>query len=264
MHHLLIDENNFPSSSLIFLLDLMGLAHDYSLKSIVRMTQERWLQSRKERWHFEPREEHRLNYILPFLNTLGCIEPVFAKKPEYDYVLVLGGYHTRIQSRINHLIHEWERGVRFRRLVFLTGERFLDSDTEIPFFNLNEREASKECTETQLMLHIWEKSTVPSPLKNLPFTLVDTPKKISSATLSRPTTKDTVLKWLSFTPKPGKCLFISSQPFIGYQHSVITTYLPDTFTAETVGDYTEKNLPLCVYLDNLTRWLYQEQLRKKI
>src|SRR5690349_555147 len=97
MHHLLIDENQFPTPSLIFLFDLMGVSHDYSLKSMVRMTQQRWLQPSKERWHFEPREEHRIHYILPFLSRIGCVDAIWAKEKQYDYAIVLGGYHTRIE-----------------------------------------------------------------------------------------------------------------------------------------------------------------------
>lgn len=257
MHRLLIDQNSFPSPPLIFLLDLMGLSHDYSLKSIVRISQQRWLQPSKERWLFEPREEHRLNYILPFLDKLGCIDSLFAKDKEYDYALILGGYHTRLQARLAHLIDEWNQGVRFRRIVFLTGERYLDPQTEAPLFKWE-----KGRTEAELMQHMWERNFLAHPLKNLPFTFVDTPgSKDRTGAFRRPTTKDTLLKWLSFSPKPGKCLFISSQPFIGYQHSVLATYLPSSFSLETVGAPTEKNLSLSIYLDNLTRWLYQEQAR---
>ncbi len=251
MRHLLIDENSFPTPSLIFLFDLMGLTHDYSLKSMVRITQQKWLQPSKERWAFEPREEHRLNYLFAFLRKLGCVDAVCAKDKLYDYAIVLGGYHTRIQSRLKHLVNEWENGARFRRLVFLTGERFLDPCSEVPLFNVQ--------TEAELMLHLWEKDYATSPLNNLPLTVVDTPgRKDAQGIWLRPTTKDTVLKWLSYSPKPGKCLCISSQPFVGYQHSVISTYLGQGFSVETVGAYTEKDLPLSVYLDNLARWLYQE------
>jgi hypothetical protein len=254
MHHLLIDDNQFPSPSLIFLFDLMGITHDYSLKSMVRATQERWLQPCKERWHFGPKEEHRMTYIFPFLGKIGCVDAVCAKEQHYDYALVLGGYYTRIQARLKTLADEWEKGARFRRLVFLTGERFLDPHTEAPLFNFTAKQ-----TETELMLHLWKKNFASHPLQQLPFTLVDTPgRKDKEGHWVRPTTKDTILKWLSFSPMPGKCLCISSQPFVGYQHSVLSTYLPKDFSFETIGAYTEKDLPLSVYLDNLARWLYQE------
>jgi hypothetical protein len=254
MDHLLIDENHFPTPSLIFLFDLMGITHDYSLKSMVRATQQKWLQPCKECWHFDPKEEHRMGYIFPFLQKIGCVDAVYPKEQQYDYALVLGGYYTFIQSRLKTLVNEWEKGVRFRRLVFLTGERFLDPRTEAPLFNFTSKQ-----TEAELMLHLWEKHFASSTLKGLPFTLVDTPgSKNKEGNWLRPTTMDTILKWLSYAPKPGKCLCISSQPFIGYQHSVLSTYLPKNFLIETIGDGAEKDLPLSVYLDNLARWLYQE------
>lgn len=254
MDRLLIDENHFPSPSLIFLFDLMGVAHDYSLKSMVRNTQTRWLQANKERWHFDPREEHRIHYILPFLNKIGCVEAIWAKEKQYDYAIVLGGYHTRIKARLQHLCDEFARGVRFRRLVFLTGERFLDPETEAPLYGMTSKQ-----TEAELMQHIWDKNFASTPLKNLPFALIDTPGyKMPNGNWQRPTTKDTVAKWLTFSPKPGTCLCLSSQPFIGYQNAVMRSCLPSSFGVETVGAHTEKDLPLSVYLDNLARWLYQE------
>lgn len=257
MHHMLIDQNQFPTPSMIFLLDLMGVAHDYSLNSIIRVTQERWLQPSKERWHFESNEEHRLHYIFPFLYNLGCVDAIFAQSSSvYDYALIFGGYYTRMQNRIAHLVQEWERGIRFRKIVLLTGERFLDPELEAPLFNL-----SAKNTETELMISLWNKIVPEGSLKNTPLTLVDTPGyRDKEGIWRRPTTKDTLLKWFSFSPNPGKCLFISSQPFIGYQNCVINTYLPTGFSAETVGAAKEKDLPLSVYLDNLARWLYQHHL----
>jgi hypothetical protein len=245
----LIDKNGFPSPSLIFLLDLMRLPHDYSLKSIMRVTQQHWLQATKERWHFEPREEYRLNYLFPFLQKLGCIDAILAQEKVYDYALVLGGYYTRIKARLAHLAKEWERGVRFKQLIFLTGERFLDSVTESLLFPLGEK-----ATETDLMRHLFKEHPL---FDKLPLTVVDTAGTRGQKGWQRPTTKDTILKWLKSAPMPGKCLFISSQPFVKYQHSVICSALPDTFSCETVGSYTEAGLSLSVYLDNFARWLYQ-------
>jgi hypothetical protein len=245
----LIDKNGFPSSSLIFLLDLMALPHDYSLSSIVRSTQRHWLQPTKERWHFQPREEYRLAYLFPFLQKLGCIEGIVAKEKEYDYALLLGGYYTRLNARFAHLAKECEKGVCFKQLVLLTGERFLDPVTELPLFPLN-----KGATETDLMLHILKSYPL---LEKIPLTLINTPGSSHPKGWQRPTTKDTLIQWLKSNPIPGKCLFISNQPFIPYQQSVIQSTLPKEFSFETVGSYAEPGLALCVYLDNLARWLYQ-------
>lgn len=248
----MIDKNNFPSPALIFLLDLLGLPHDYSLNCLVRITQQRWLQPSKERWQFDPLDEHRLEYVFPLLRDLGCTEAVFAQEKEYDYALVLGGYYTRIQARLEHLKKEWERGVRFRWIVFLTGERFLDPDTERPLFPLKDK-----ATETDLMLYLWQVLPLPDLMKQLPFTVVDTPGyKNETGAWCRPNTQGTLLKWLSLSPLAGKCLFVSSQPFIGYQGDVIALNLPQVFSAEVVGAATEKQLPFSVYLDNIARWLH--------
>lgn len=251
----LIDKNGFPSPSLIFLLDLMGLPHDYSLSSIVRAAQRSWLQPTKEQWHFQPREEYRLSYLLPFLQKLGCIDGIKAQEKEYDYGLLLGGYYTRMNARFAHLAAECERGVSLKQLIFLTGERFLDPVTELPLYPL-----SKGATETDLMLYFLK--AYPQ-LQKIPLTVIDTPGKSGSKGWQRPTTQDTLLKWLQSAPVPGKCLFISSQPFIKYQQSVICSILPEGFSFETVGPCAEQGLALSVYLDNLARWLYQLSVLSK-
>ena len=83
----------------------------------------------------------------------------------------------------------------------------------------------------------------------------------SDGTISRANTEDTLRHWLTTDPIPGTCLAVSSQPFVGYQHSVARTVLPVNFEIETVGDISAEDEPLAVYLDTVARWLYQEKKR---
>lgn len=77
----------------------------------------------------------------------------------------------------------------------------------------------------------------------------------------RPTTEDTIKKWLETNPSSGTCLAISNNPHIGYQHSVLKTYLPDEFKLETVGSSASLELPMAFYLGEMARWMYQERQR---
>lgn len=79
--------------------------------------------------------------------------------------------------------------------------------------------------------------------------------------LVRPTTGDTVDSWLQSNLISGSCLVISNNPYVGYQDSVVRTLLPNDFKIETVGNKCSLSVVIAVYLDNLVRWLYQEQKR---
>ena len=51
----------------------------------------------------------------------------------------------------------------------------------------------------------------------------------------RPNTEDTIVAWLAATPSPVRTLFISDQPFCGYQFAIISSLLPDAYTFDVAG-----------------------------
>jgi len=253
----IIDAHEKPREALIDLLKLLKIPFAPSLSGVIDATQVAWIQWGKERWQFEERyPEHKENAI-PLLQQLGCIDAVPASQSQYDYALVLGGYAPRVQQRIDFLADCWKKGVRFRKVVFLTGERFLDRETEQYALPLK--------TETELMRFLWDVSDLPQSLKEVTLEVVNTPRQMDSkGNLKRPNTGDTILEWLKAQPAAGKCLAISNQPFVGYHDAVLRTCLPAEFSIETIGNEVDKNLQLSVFLDNLARWLYQETLRQGI
>ncbi len=245
----LVDENNKPKEALVELLDLCNLRYEKSLESIVQVTQKSWYQPGKERWEFEERYSEKKEEALPLFQKLGCIDPVNAKENSYEYGILMGGLTSRMQGRINHLISEWKRGVRFKKLVILTGERRL-IDEELPTSTIK--------TEVAMLLHLLENAHLPKELISLPCSLINSPMQGDK----RPTTIDTVKAWLLEEPKPGTCLVFANQPFVCYFDAVLKSYLPASFQVETVGSVADLDLPLSVYLDNLARTLYQEQKRQ--
>src|ERR1700722_10221068 len=126
----LVGKQGEPKPALTELLTLLHERSESTLPSIVKTTQENWFQRGKERWQFEERYTDKKEAAWPLLTRLGCIEKVGATKMQYDYLLLLGGYPSRMQDRIQFLIQEWNRGVRFKQLVMLTGERPLDLQNE--------------------------------------------------------------------------------------------------------------------------------------
>src|SRR5262249_341267 len=158
-------------------------------------------------------------------------------------------------KRIDHLITQFRRGVHFNQVILLTGQRFLDPKAEEQY--------SPFKTEAEMVLFLWEKTQMPEEMRKIPCLLIDAPKqKKNDGSWTRNNTKDTVIEWLKTNPSPGRCLFISSQPFLGYQDSVVRTVIPSTFSTETIGSQADPDLPVAVFLDNLARWLYQEAIRR--
>lgn len=78
-----------------------------------------------ERWNFENRYENHREEVLVLLDSMGFFETKQAQKNHYRYGVILGALQPRVQDRINFLIKQWERGVRFEEIVFLTGQRAL-------------------------------------------------------------------------------------------------------------------------------------------
>jgi len=210
-----------------------------------------WIQAGKERWEMERLYEDKRDQAMPLLTELQCVDEIRSGKEHYDYALVLGATGPVMQSRLDFLYEEWLRGIRFDQIVLLTGDRNLDSKIEtIP-------EGLKN--ETELLLYHFDRH----PLKNLiPTVVIDSPKQIlEDGTIRRPTTISTVIEWLKTDPKPGCCLAVSTQPFVGYQEAVIRSVVPKSFEVEAIGPAIGKNYPLSIYLDNFAKWLKYEQTR---
>ena len=231
----------------------MGIEHHDDLQNIVSVTQKKWVQLGKERWEYQPFNEEQKPLLLPYFKNLGMVDATHAQQAEYDYALVHGGFYTSVQKRIAYLVTEFNRGVRFKQVVLLTGQRLFDPQTaekDLPFQ-----------TEAEMMLSVWKNFSMPEEMKKIPYLLVDAPgKKRKDGSWARPNTADTLIEWMKTSPKPGSCLLISSQPFCGYQDSIARTMIPASFSIETIGPEASQGVLVAVYLDNLGRWLYQEAI----
>lgn len=206
----------------------------------------KWYQ-KGDRWTFEDRYEERRDEILPLLEALGYFEAKEASKTHYDYAVVLGALHAAVQKRIDHLIAEYNRGVRFDTIVFLTGMRPVHPEKEMGFTG----------TETTVMIQVWNTTPMSEELRTLPLIIIDA---LPLPQQGRPTTESTLLAWLEENPKPGSCLFFSSQPHVICQDTIIRYVLPSSFEIETIGPEGGRNLPLAVLLDTIARGFYWSDL----
>ncbi len=236
------------------LLDICGVEHDGTLPSIVQATQSAWLRKPgQERWQvaekdFGERNNGQIRYLI---ERMGFIQEKAPEGTRYTYCLILGATLPAMQKRLRYVRSLWEQGVRFEQIVILTGDRDLDPVAD---------RISLEHTcsnEAQGARFIYENAHLPEDLRALPLLVIDTPKQPSPKGLIRPTTADTVQDWLALGLPMGTCLFISNQPYVLYQHSVVRCILRFPFTTAGPATTAEKN-SVAVLLDTVARWLYQQ------
>ncbi len=224
------------------LLELVGAPKMASLKEAVLFTQDHWYQKGKERWQLDLRHEEKKEQALPLLRKLGCIDAVRATRQHYDYALLLGGFVPRMQDRVQFLLEEWARGVRFSTLVILTGKRPLDPVAEKEFIHLQ--------TEDRVLVDLLK---LPEDMARRSQVFINVPMLATG----RPNTRDTIVAWLATQPTSGTCLIIGNQPFVPYFEAVFKRNLPGAFFREVIGGAADTQLPLSLFLDNLARTLYE-------
>ncbi len=242
---------------------------------------------------------HAAKYI-PYTNdrvadlfrTIGDIEDVYPKKEHYKYILINGSTVQNMRYRLQTLIHFLELAklqiTPETEIVFLTGERDLFPEeneqqlvatTPLKINPLWIQPIQLPLTEDQAAEWIWNQTQLPEGLRKAKITFVRAKKteftnsETKVVTKKRPTTFDTIETWVKeFTPKPGECLSISSQPYIYYQEATIRGFfdkmglIEKGFTIEGSGnrsddmtssqDSFKENIP--VILDNFARTIYTE------
>ncbi len=230
---------------LLTLMDVPDIPQD----ELISYLKEHWMQSKKERWEMDIRSEEKKELALPLLRELGCIETLNATEQAYDYALVLGATGPVMQMRLDFLYTQHQNGVRFSQIVLLSGDRKLSPKRDGEYEDLE--------NETQLLCHLFANH----PLSKLvPHSVIDSKQQLlDDGTMRRPTTANTLIDWLETNPPPGKCLALSTQPFVGYQEAVARTVLPSTFSIEGIGPALNSPYPLAIYLDNFAKWLLYEK-----
>lgn len=217
---------------------------------IIAETQKQWLRkSGSERWEMAELPADQKQFVLDWAAKQGLFSPWKSVSKEYDTALILGATTYAMKVRLNYLAELWKQGVRFKEIVWLCGDRPLDKRVD----GLTER-----CSNESEAAHIlWNEADLPKEMRALPVTFIALPMKKSG----RPTTEDTLIAWLQASPSPCRALFLSSQPFCGYQFAVVESKLPDSFSFDLVGpgcDPTSHPSAAAITLDSIARWIYQD------
>ncbi len=241
-----LQDRKIDPTALSELTSTLGISPESDL---IAETQARWLRKPgQERWEMEELSQDQKNFVLLWSESQGLFSEWKPLEKTYDKALILGASTSTMQKRLGFLKQLWEEGVRFQEIIWLTGDRPLDPRIE---------ELTDRCTnESEAARIIWEETQLPLTMRNIPIFFVATPMKDGG---KRPNTEDTLVTWLNTSPQPCKTLFISNQPFCGYQFAIVKKSLPDSFLFDVVGpssDPTGRPASAAIALDSIARWLY--------
>ena len=240
-------------------LDQLASAMDMpASEDLITFTQTHWLRKpAQERWEMKELTKDQRTFVLNWADRQGLFADWLPYCDIYDTALILGASTSRMQMRLDYLKKLWNQGVRFKEVVWLTGDRPLDERVD----GMIER-----CqNESQAARIIWEESDLPDSMRCLPALFIAVPMKGEEPVRQRPNTADTIIAWLQTNPPPCKALFVSDQPFCGYQFAIVKAFLPDAFSFDLVGqgvDPFRHPAAAAITLDSIARWIYQENLNK--
>ncbi len=229
------------------LASALGISEDQDL---IEQTQQQWLRKPgNERWEMSEISAEKKEFVLRWARKQGLFSDWQPSRKEYDKALILGATTSRMQMRLDFLKDLWNKGVRFNEIVWLTGMRPLDARVD----GLIGR-----CANESEAAHIlWKEADLPEEMRYVQVVFVVVPMKGNE----RPNTADTIIAWVKRFPEPCTALFVSDQPFCGYQFSVINNYLPKPFLFDLVGkgvDPYSHPASAAITLDSIARWIYED------
>ncbi len=222
-------------------------------EDLVAATQERWLRKPgQERWEMNEVSPEKRLFVLKWAEENGLFSSWLPSEPFYDQGLILGATTPRMETRLAFLADLWKGGTRFGGIVWLTGERSLDPR--------GDGLIGRAKTESEAARILWEEANLPEEMRSLPVFFIAVPMKENGR---RPNTADTIEAWLEEFPEPCTGLFISDQPFCGYQFAIIRSLVPDAYLFDVAGERvrsTDHPAAGAIVLDSIARWLYQESI----
>lgn len=231
----LVDFRGAPSEALIDFCEFFGADNPKTWESILSFTKA-WSVSIEEKKKgilissYLKRTSHELYNILSALHSTQVIPSYYAT---YDSAVILGGTLTSIRSRLFFLKQEWERGVRFKEILFITSDRPRNEVLEDKTLLLEPNfvgyiispawsfEGFLPKNEKEIAEFVWYQMELPEEWRSekIKVSFIEAKSKNEDKFASR---RDSLKFWLSTNPDLGKILFVSSQPYIGLDNLVIS------------------------------------------
>jgi len=254
-----------PTEPLLNILSHEGI-QARTPEGILEETQAKWLGKVGDSRHHIP----NIQPVPPSPEELeqyrqvGMAEKLMPTQKYYTYGIILGTVTSFMADALNHLIELWEKeGVRFEKLIFLTGERPLYREyvayDRVPKEILNPGEAQPTLkTEPEAARFLADRMALRFP-PGFPQgdNLIILDAKASPGQI-RASTQDTVRAFLNLHMMPGTYLAASQQPFAGRQALVLEKeFAKAGFKGEVIATPAIPEMPKSFYLDSLARWIYE-------
>lgn len=257
-----------PSRPLLRLLDLTGVVHDGTPTGILDATQQSWSQKGVHQGRIEERLAHLRENATSLFEQLGFTGEQLASKHGYRYALVGGAFQLAIKKRMALLLREWRRGVRFKQIVLLGGERPRAPDKE----SLEQLNAEvdglvrlPDCSitiepanELEIMVAIFWAFQFPEEW--YPGHATVCAPRVPDRPKPDPTGEETILHWLStYQPEPGPILLVYSQPGLPHMQRLARRVLePLGFQVDVIGYAPTGVINVTQILDSVAKAIYEE------
>ncbi|KEI70475.1 hypothetical protein [Endozoicomonas elysicola] len=247
------------------LLNELNIPHDATLESMISASQVWRRKPGQERWELpelgiSKSKEHKVFELLEKLRLTSPAEPL---SKQYDYALLLGATAPGIKRRLDYLAYWWNQGVRFKRLIYLVGQRPLNPGIDYLeiLISKTDKPGNKKLdpypfTETEAAKMLHQLAPIPEAMRALPVEFIDTPRNWRNGLWHRPNTRDTLKYWAKENPSPGTVLVISDQPHGIYQKEVVRQELSGSFSVDLAAGPADSTVTLPIYLDALALWLH--------
>jgi hypothetical protein len=240
----------------------------FDILNMIQLTQEKFVvrSGTKERWEVAKQEwiKNNKDETLSDLKILGFIDSIKPKIQFFDAVCILGATGPKMKDRIDYANFLIESGLKVKNIILLAGERYVTKNIDgkerelielAKKLNINDWQ---KLTETDLISDLYNKSDLYN--RNLAYHLIDT----LAMDLPRPTTQTTIIeliKFLNAHREIRNIIFISNQPYVKYQESVIRSVFDDfkiNVNFEVVGSSYSDIKDLQKPLEGLGSYIWAE------
>lgn len=287
----LIQDNGQAIKPLLNFLDLFGIKHQGTVKSINAAMQEHFIRKPSlERWDVVDTEQDKKLRIpaLRQLINMGFVNAIPHFQVSVDYFILFGATLPRVEKRFNDFLVQYNAGtLQCKNIVLLGGVRKLQPSEiqalkntpgntfETFLKKLKKREL--DLTEADMIRFVWMTKANNNlkrnfqEYKNLYFV---NSTDITEGTNQRPTTTTTVEAWLrDFLPTPGSCHANVEKPYGIRMEKVLRLALErynrqlispkNQFSISWNSPVADNNLLLAIYKDELARAFCEEYKLKK-
>jgi len=226
----IVSKQGNPSQKLLELLQLHKIKHDGTLKNIVETTQKAFhilhpSGRPKKRWEMDHTAEDakfsdlQKDQTLSILSEFGLFSEFMPTQKQFDYVFFHGSTLHDALLRQQALLKAWHQGMRFNKMIVLSGPRLVEE---------HEKSNGSYGSELEMMQYLWTNTALPAGMEDIHYSWINSPDRMGpDGTPVWANTRDSFESWYDSNQPVtvGSCLGVSNAPFTLRQHIITQTFL---------------------------------------